>query len=531
MGLTLLTTPNRTVNGLDSNLCAMKSQIPYTFLRVDFSNAAVTQFSTSIQVTVPNDGVIENGTIGQNYLLDFADTYTTGIYATNSIVNNGATTSLFFVGFTYTVDTTANVNDLEGRQNYNVAINMVDNTTGQTILPSIIRFKTKQDGSLFIDLHGLFFGFEVIEKSLRFVIQWTEFYNGEAHDSGVSPETIGLAAFEQLQHDGGSNMWERLPNLQDLHQVKTVAFTSETVIVLTGPNTEFLVNDLITYDIQHYKGTNVITFLDNPNGFLAMDFIPFEGEIFAGAGLSIGEVHRPAGLFLTDFDEPLQWLFSPRIISFMIDGDFAARTGSGTLVLNVIGRDKTGAAIEIINENFTDIGLNEYRFDRLLKVATWEATMLGGVGGTDILSETKVFTQKDICRNPVTVEWKNKQGAIEQHIFSINQLITDNVAEGLQYEPALVDTLDNINVGIGRLPLGKDQTILLTAEKITPNFYKQLKFIKESEIVNVYLDIVGLKWVRVVVVNDFVSSAPTDSSLTDFTIQLQFPTDFDYTAR
>ena len=194
MGLTVTETPNRTVNGLDSNVCAIKSQIPYRFLRQDYNRSmSGKQVAFSHMFDFP-----ENPQIGDIWYLDFQESGNNenGVFPVTSIlIDPGVTTSLTFgtvpndeSGFIF-------LNDLVGRENYAVALTLVDVLTGLSLLPFPVRFKPKQDGTLFVDLHGLFFGFQIPENDFRFRVAFYGVYKWVAPDIWVSDYTVGLDGF------------------------------------------------------------------------------------------------------------------------------------------------------------------------------------------------------------------------------------------------------------------------------------------------------------------------------------------------
>lgn len=536
MSLTLTDTPIRTVNGILSNVVAIKSQIPFEFLRVDaVSNIVDSPDFPGTHIAIQSfiNPELSETEIGDLFYFDFGGVYPSGVYAATDITVG----SPFFISFEipYTADVSANTNYLTLRKNYSVAVNLILTATGTDVLPNAIRFKPKQDGTLFMDLHGLFFGFELINDFAIVRLVWAENYNDTFHDQGTSDEIIGIPGYKQIGEDGGSTIWKRILTVQSnirVTRVNLAGDSTEEPIFLFDPGipaNPFITNDFVTVDVPTYSFTEQVTAFANtaPEKWIKMD-TQFLGPIVGGGGNAgnIGTARTPGGLFLTDFDNPLCWLYFRRTISFVIDSDLSTRLGSATIRLNVVGKDSIGVVIDTIDTDYNTVGIHSFMLPLNTVVATWEVKVLGGVGFSDQVSEIKIFKQLKSCRNPVMLEWDNRAGDLEQHLFQINQLIEDTVDAGLTYAPPIVETLDEVDIGVGRLPLDSQQFITLTAEKVSRNFVDQLHFIKRSEIVNLYLNSDGSKKTRVAVVSSFTNAYETDKQLFDFTIKIQLPQNF-----
>jgi hypothetical protein len=528
MSLTLEKTPIKTVAGIESNVVAINSQVPFTFKRVDVSGISVVQNSTFIEVIVPKTFFINPPIENQIFYLDFTDTYISGVYVVSEVITDAVFYRLVFNTIVYTADTTCDLNDLEGRKNYSVIVNPIDEVTGLALIPSPLRYKPKQDGSLFIDLSGLAFGYNLPNDELLFRLSWLENYTSFTGDSGTTELMIGLQAKRQIGNVGGSNMWERLPNERKTGDVTEVLQDgTENKLFIYGDFTQFNINDYVKVKTNKYNFISQITDLGGLNEWAKFD-IPFMGESRAGAGSIIGKACSVGGGFLTDFDNPYVWMHYKRSIAWVLDSNLNTRTGSSQLSLKVVGKDAFG--IPVYTENttpVTSLGIHTYQLPLNVLADTFEVQLLGGVGGAIPMGEKKIFKQLHACRNSFNLEWDNRNGEQEQHVFSVNQIIGEKTDKGLLYNPPIVQDLEDVEIAIERIPLDSTQTITLSAEKVSKNFLNQLNTIKKSEVISLYLNGEGTSKVRVVVVDTFSSSYGTDEGLYDFTVKIQLPPNFE----
>ena len=528
MSLTLEATPIKTVAGIESNLVAINSQVPFTFKRMDVSGLSVVQNGTGIEMAVVDTFFTSVPMAGQLYYLEFADTYLSGVYTTSQSIGVPGFYRLVFSFINYTNDTTCGLNDLEGRKNYSVIVNPIDELTGLPLIPSPLRYKPRQDGTLFVDLSGLAFGYNLPDDELLFRLSWLENYNSLTGDSGTTGLMIGLQAKRQIGNLGGSNMWERLPNNRVVGDITRVLQDgTEDKLFIYGDFTQFNVSDYVKVKTNKYNFVSQITALGGVNEWAKFD-IPFMGTSEAGAGSTIGKVCSVAGEFLTDFDNPFTWMHYKRSIAWILDSNLNARTGSNQLLLKIVGKDAFG--IPVYNDTttpVTEVGIHTYQLPKSVTAETFEVQLLGGVGGTTPISEIKTFKQLHACRNSFNLEWDNRNGEQEQHVFGVRQIIADKTNKGLLYVPPITEDIESVEVGIGRLPLDSNQTITLTAEKLTKNFLNQLMTIKKSEVISLYLNGEGSRKIRVAVVDTFSLSYGTDEGLYDFTVKVQLPPNFE----
>ena len=533
MALTLVSDPTRTVNGITSNVIAMKSQIPFEFLREDFADQAVSSSplvgSDYIVVTIDNTELFNQHQSGDIFYLEFADTYITGFYvSTDAFAGVGSIRSYEFA-ITYTSDTTSNVNAISAFKNYNVAINLLDNSTGDFILTNPVRYTPKQTGELFVDLAGLFFGYQPFDGALDFKITYAESWNGVDQGYVVSNDFLGLPAKKQLLNDGGANMWEYLPNVKNVSDInkitKSASPDNEPILWFDlDVSFPFVVNDYVTVLIPPYKTTAKVTAISNVLGtrWIQLD-TPFLGAKEAGASSVLGSVSSVGGKFLTSFNNPKQWRYYKKTFNWIFDDNLVARTGNAAVSLDLNGYDSSGSLIYTDAIEYEYTGFYSYSIDPTVEVSYFELSLSSG----GIASEVLTITQELPCRNPIMIEWQNNQGVMEQYVFSFNQSIADTAKEGLIYESPITQTLDLESNVLSRLPLGGSQTIQLLADNLDANTFNALKQIKTSEIVNLFLDVEGNKKISVAVSGDYTSIRETDSSVAEFGLRIKLPTDFD----
>ena len=535
MSLTIVTDPTRTVNGILSNVVAFQSQIPFTFKRVDLSGKSLVLSPTggkmAINFEVGDGSDLEFSEIGDLIYLIFADTYETKIYEVE-LVDSPFGPPFGAVVFTesYISDTLCDANLLSSRKNYNTYINIFSEDSNGFLLNTPIRYRPKTDGTLFVDLSGLFFGATNAKSSLNFHLVYGESYNGQDQPSIISPTYLGLPAVKQIMNDGGSNMWEFLPSVRDeMNVVEVVQNGNEgnLFIRMDVDNTIFNVNDYITLNAGVYKVTcQIIEVSLGVDDWIKIG-APYLGDVIAGVGKTVGTLYRPAGQFLTSFKELTQWVNFTRDLSFIVDDNLLTRTGASSVNLSIDSFDESGVLITNTITNYTEIGVNKFTFPVTDVVSYYKATLLGGGGGTTPISETKKVNQVKACKNPMLIEWENSHGGKEQHVFDTIQLVEDTSSEGLLIEKAIDQTIDAVSDTISRLPVRNNQMITLTTEKISLDSFKALRYIKKSQRVSLYLDSVGRKKISVAITGSYNSQYQTSDILTDFSMKIMLPTNFD----
>jgi hypothetical protein len=292
-------------------------------------------------------------------------------------------------------------------------------------------------------------------------------------------------------------------------------------------NTIFNVNDYITLNAGVYKVTcQIIEVSLGVDDWIKIG-APYLGDVIAGVGKTVGTLYRPAGQFLTSFKELTQWVNFTRDLSFIVDDNLLTRTGASSVNLSIDSFDESGLLITNTITNYTEIGINKFTFPVTDVVTYYEATLLGGGGGTTPISETKKVNQVNACKNPMLIEWENSHGGMEQHVFDTIQLVEDTSSEGLLIEKAIDQTIDAVSDTISRLPVRNNQMITLTTEKISLDSFKALRYIKKSQRVSLYLDPVGRKKISVAITGSYNSQYQTSDILTDFSMKIMLPTNFD----
>lgn len=434
MALTLTSSPTRTVNGILSNVIAMKSQMPFEFFREDYTDLPVTPWYQGylngiLSITFPEDP--SNLTPNNSFYLKFAGVYTTGIYTAIDYIDLGGGLWGILFDIPYISDTTCDSNSDGLRPNYNVAINLVDNSTGDFILTSPVRYTPKQTGELFVDLSGLFFGYQPFNGALDFKITYAESWSGIDQVYSVSDDYLGLPAKKQILNNGGSNMWEYLPNVQNVSDINKITKSS-------SPDNEpvfwfdldvsfpFAVNDYVTVSIPPYKTAAKITAVSNVLGtrWIQLD-TPFLGAKESGATSVLGSVSSVGGKFLTSFDNPKQWRYYKKTFNWIFDDNLIARTGNAGVGLFLNGYDSGGSLIYSDAIEYESTGFYSYSIDPTVEVSYFELSLASGGTASKVLT----IKQELPCRNPMMIEWQNSQGVMEQYLFSFNQSIADTAKE------------------------------------------------------------------------------------------------------
>ena len=537
MALNLISSPIRTVYNLFStNVVGMLAQIPFDFKRVDEVRSFVADGVSFVDLTTmaqTGDPVLSES-IGNVWYIDFPEgsPYKAGAYPIKEIRQSGATDweisfNILFVSNIADVD----VNFITTKSNYSIEITVFDRSGVTELIENPIRFKPRQNGSLFIDLAGLLVGRVVQNRDTQFRVQYSEHYNGENFSAVLYDPIIGLIGRKQFLETGGSNMWDYLANQQDKMNVRAleesgsnrlnIVMDAVTNIANYTPNVDFLY-----LDIPPYVGYHLVA-----NTNLGFTFIEVYTDWIGGAtnlkaaGLSLGKARKVSGRFLTDFIRPKMWNGYLRTISYVLDDKLQNRTGYTDISVQTIGKDAAGGVIATQEGANSTTGIHEFGLAKIEGAVTQEVSMFWS---PDIfMSETIIFDVEEPCKNPVMIEWVNNLGGLEQQLFQVNQAVESTSEKGLVFDQAVQTTYDLANDTIGRLSYVNRQNVILVAEKLTVNYAKSLAQMKLSPVVWVWLDNTGQNKIEVIVVNDFKFNYQTNDELVDYDITIQMPQNFD----
>ena len=236
-----------------------------------------------------------------------------------------------------------------------------------------------------------------------------------------------------------------------------------------------------------------------------------------------------AALYLTKFINPLMWRGWKRTASFIIDSNFTSRTGDTSLSLVQYKADINkvlGAQIDIDAHTIAVPRIQSQ--DVAETTDTYTLLNMLGVTSTDQVITDLYFEMQDECNQPIMVEWLNSLGAYEQHLFAINQ---DFINEGGDSENVNSPTTGNIATfkgGKSRLIGPSVQKMRITSERQTSEHIRALSEIKSSKDVRIFLSKDGTEYVNVVVSGDTSTPFQSRYDINDFSIELEFPDDFDF---
>ena len=540
MSLTLVTEPTRTVNNILSNVTAALSQVPLEFKRLDIIGKAVVRMNVGTAIAInfiDGDGSgLEDAELGDSYYLDFADTYVSGVYTGLAAFYPGGPPNgqVSFPDIQFIQNTTANVNLITARANYQVVIEILARNGVSKLVENAIRYRPNSRGELFVDLSGLIFAFAIQDIDVQTIIRYSEFYNETIVTTNQTLPIIGVLGRKQQLDDGGANMWEYLPNIQGRLEPIGVDDDSGvdpfTMIRFTPDEIPFdyVAGDFIEVDAPPYKFISEILQVGNAPTF---KFLAMNPDLFIGGLTTVngskGQVSAVSGNFLTDFKEPRIWRGWNRSIGFVIDDNLFTRTGYNDITIRQQQKDRSGGLINTSSEVSNTLGVNQYELTKLTDPNTATTREVSMFFSPDIyLSKTIVFRELEACRNPIMVEWLNRRGSLEQHLFTVNQGVQDKSFEGLIFNGHTGTTLDLSNNDIGRLPFKEEQIITLLASDLTKNDIIALHSIKTAPHVTVWLDKTGEKTINVVVTNNLSTTYETDQGSGSFALTLRMPNGF-----
>jgi len=578
MSLTLISSPEKTVNGLLSNVNGALSQLPYKFLRQDNIIRRISDISDELiaAINIPNlEADYPDGSIAYFYFPD--GNVKSGIYTIRTSSTSG-TETLLYLTIPYTdgqhifpVDT-AYVNNLTTHQNYKVNIEILEKTGTTKLIDLTFKYSTKPNGELFLDVGRILTTYQRENEkiSLEYVLRYKPTYEGSTEDWVNTPIIQSILASKQLLDVGGSNMWENL--LRDettptpagdakLLTKFTSAGTKETTVGTHDTFTFTSVTPIAPYNdkvglryngslldpsIAYKVGEQLHVVFEDPSTppgttYVTGDYTIIE-VVFGGADWWVVLDYTytlPIGNGSAVYDDsttktiavigsdPLMWRGWKRTVSALVDANYNARTGFTTAKINPLGFD--------INKGFVGsysaiiISTSPNIKTGVIPEGTEYYTSID-VRGDDNKQESERLYYKvlDPCKNPIMVEWRNSLGALEQHLFTLDTLFNRNVTEGLTGQKAIEDDIENVARTQERLPLHWYQEAILSEENLSFDQVKALEEIKSSSEVSIFLDQQGTKKIYVIVNNLFASETNNNDTTFDISVQIKFPNNFDF---
>ena len=215
MTLSLLTTPDKLVNGIQSNVNAGRSQLPYTFQRVDVGSFYVGTLADKAEIYLDNIPDALLFTIGDRVYFGFdidAFRISAGFYTVLG-VNTGAGRIQLDTPYTSAGGAQVGWLNFADRENYRVEIKIQEPVTRELLIDRVFRYAPRPDGSLFVDIGEIITEYQEqnLVASLEFLLGYRETYD-DTGSTWVNASTIqSLYAFKQMYKTGGSNLSEFLP--------------------------------------------------------------------------------------------------------------------------------------------------------------------------------------------------------------------------------------------------------------------------------------------------------------------------------
>jgi len=236
------------------------------------------------------------------------------------------------------------------------------------------------------------------------------------------------------------------------------------------------------------------------------------------------------GKLLTKFENPIMWRGWERTVSYLIDPDIANRGLNFPLrtVLQIATVNKDlGGTTEVINIGSPPpVGVGAISISDLGGFYT--VVRVTNTDTTENISEQIFYRIEDECRNPIMIEWINFDGGFDQHLFSISTIIEIEHDAGLVGERAITTNLENALLTKFRTVKRCTQRMVLTAEKLKLDQLLAMRDIKNSPLISVWLTKDGLERIFVIATNDFTTPYNSKNDLHDFSITIEFPTNFQF---
>ena len=157
-------------------------------------------------------------------------------------------------------------------------------------------------------------------------------------------------------------------------------------------------------------------------------------------------------------------------------------------------------------------------------------TFFDYTSGPQNLSRGLFYENRDVsgCDNLMYLGWVNSKGGFEQWMFTYDQVVQRRVEPGLLAESAINQDIEVVDRTKKRLPDIWTQQVILTAEHLTREQLKGLAEMKQSDYLVLYLTADRVKRIFVTVSNDFTTTYNTKDSLYDYSVQIEFPNNFDF---
>ena len=241
-----------------------------------------------------------------------------------------------------------------------------------------------------------------------------------------------------------------------------------------------------------------------------------------GANMAEYVLDGSASKLATVFKNPVYWDGFERTVSMVIDSEFNTRTG--------LSQYRLKNRILDINKNEEDILYKAFITDLTPRLDLDHIINGGNYVGVSVdgLSEEILYERRDSCANPLMIDWLNSKGGIDQWLFNIDQIFERDSGQGLTYQSYITDDIATVGRTKFRQSPRWIQQVILKAENLTLDQLKALQEINSSISIRVWLNNDGSEWVGVIVSGRFSSTHNTQDALNEFSLQLEFPDNFDF---
>jgi hypothetical protein len=230
------------------------------------------------------------------------------------------------------------------------------------------------------------------------------------------------------------------------------------------------------------------------------------------------------GRFLTHFNSYYIWDGWTTYFD-IINNEFLGSYGQTRRVLDINRNVLSSTPSTFLVPETYDIRTNSITYPATANAAYMDITY---DNGTNDISETKEFKLMDECKNPIMLQWDGQLGATEQYLFQYEQNVSENSEQGFLYEMPITSDISTITGTKFRQPGKYFQVMTLKAFNLTQNELQSLHYIKQSSRVKVWLDKDGSNFVEVIVNSGYTTAFTTGKSNYEFTINIEFPSGFDF---